>query len=254
MNDIKFVSGGLFVSDGNWIHPKRIIDNTEIIFVLNGELHICEDEQIYHIKKNEALILSPDKLHFGTEYTNELISFYWIHFHHNFKHSVSHYTPSETANLNQLFKMLIHFSCIPNYPAQSLDYMCQLILNELLFICENRNTPLNPLAVKISEYVKNHIGTDITVKSIANYFGYDPIYLGKVFKKSYNMKLKEYINSEKIKFANTLLMNTELPIKEISYALGFKEENLFLKFYIYHEKISPKQYRNIYFNTHINTK
>ena len=66
-----------------------------------------------------------------------------------------------------------------------------------------------------------------------------------------NIKLKDYIASEKIKCARDMLISTGLPIKHIAYELGYENENLFVKFFVYHEGIGPLEFRNKYCGTHI---
>ena len=74
---------GEFHSEGTWIHPKRIIDSYELIFVIEGTVHIREEDAIYELMPNECLILEPGKLHEGTEKSSMPTAFYWFHFHTN---------------------------------------------------------------------------------------------------------------------------------------------------------------------------
>ena len=55
-------------------------------------------------------------------------------------------------------------------------------------------------------------------------------------------------------YAKDLLLTTDLSVKEIAAQMEFAEENLFIKYFIYHEEISPVKFRNKYFNTHMNNK
>ena len=68
------------------------------------------------------------------------------------------------------------------------------------------------------------------------------------------MYKRQYISSEKIKLSKDLLLTTRLSVKEIAARLGFGSENLFIKFFKYHEDISPAKFRNKYYNTHMNNK
>ena len=81
--NISFSFGGLFQSDGEWIHPRKIERTYEIIYVTEGEVSMCEDrpEGAWDIqaKKGELFLLSPNMWHYGTKMTHG-VSFYWIHF------------------------------------------------------------------------------------------------------------------------------------------------------------------------------
>lgn len=110
------------------------------------------------------------------------------------------------------------------------------------------------LSVQISEYIRNNIKDGISLSNIANHFGYNSDYLGKYFKKNFGIGLKEHLYSQRLKLAKDLLLTTDTSIKQISKELGFHEENLFIKFFVYHEKITPTVFRNKYCNTHINNR
>ena len=51
-----------------------------------------------------------------------------------------------------------------------------------------------------------------------------------------------------------LLLTTDMSVKQISRELGYSGEYLFIKFFTYHEKISPAAFKAKYCNTHINNK
>ena len=76
LQTIQYENGGLFVSEGNWIHPTRRIDTTEIIVVKNGQFDLKEDETIYKLKKGDVLQLTRGLLHGGVALCSEPISFF----------------------------------------------------------------------------------------------------------------------------------------------------------------------------------
>jgi len=41
---LKFISGGLFSTENEWLHRRRVIDSYEIIIVVRGCVHIAEGE------------------------------------------------------------------------------------------------------------------------------------------------------------------------------------------------------------------
>ena len=151
-------------------------------------------------------------------------------------------------------KQLLHYTNTPGFSSEIYDYIVRIIIETLT--ADNR-TLSNGNAVLISdicEYVRNNIDKIIKVKDIADYFGYNESYLTRIFKEKYDVGIKEYINGEKIKYAKNLLMTTEYPVKKIGYLCGFDDDKEFLKFFKYHEELSPGQFRKGYFNTHINRK
>ena len=77
-------------------------------------------------------------------------------------------------------------------------------------------------------------------------------YIGKLFKKAYGISIKKYIAQEKLKRARELLATTDLSVKQIAQELNYEDENLFTKFFVYHEKISPAAFKKQYGHTHLN--
>jgi len=41
---MEYISGGLFKSEEEWKHPRRVIDSNEIIYVVKGEVFIQEED------------------------------------------------------------------------------------------------------------------------------------------------------------------------------------------------------------------
>lgn len=62
----------------NWMHPKRTIDEYVMFIIISGEMYIQEDNEKYHIKKDDYFILQPHKTHWG--YKESQCEYYYIHF------------------------------------------------------------------------------------------------------------------------------------------------------------------------------
>jgi len=115
---VQYASSGHFISDGQWIHPKRIINSYEIIFVLKGEVAIGEDDALYILHENELLLLEPGKCHYGL-YETENVEFYWLHFMADEKPPFKHFMPRESFEIKSQLKRLLHIVYSPVYPVSS---------------------------------------------------------------------------------------------------------------------------------------
>ncbi len=62
--NLKFMSGGKFISRGKWRHPTRTIDSTELIIVTDGEVHMSVGSSEYRTARGEVLRILPGE---GTE-------------------------------------------------------------------------------------------------------------------------------------------------------------------------------------------
>lgn len=243
---------GEFTSDTKWIHPDITVPTYELIFVIEGEVHICEDGNNYSLYRNELILLEPLKRHYGFKNSNANTSFYWFHFYTNMDIPCKVYKNDRFYDIKYLMKRLLHISNTPTYTKYSLDSAGLMVFEELCAISKAEILSSNALINKISEYIRINIKNNVTVSQISDYFGYNPDYIGKLFKKYFNVGLKNYIASEQIKRAKDMLITTNFTVKQISAELGFSSENNFIKFFLYHEDISPTKFRNTYSNTHMN--
>ena len=87
---------------------------------------------------------------------------------------------------------------------------------------------------------------------IASHFGYNEDYLCRIFKKHCGTSLKRYLDSVRLDGIKRELLVGSGTLLEISDTYGFTDYKYFLKFFKYHEGISPRKYRETYYNMHTN--
>ena len=254
---LEYVSSGLFSTEQKWIHPRRIIDSFEIIYVTNGEVHIEEDGTEYHLSRGDSLLLRPGIAHTGSRASEGTTEFFWMHFltddieSFGLPKTVS--AEGEYITLN-LFRELLHVVNTDGMPDYAKDFSCGSIIAHLAAIGKGAESDSTSVFSKISEWVRMNIRQDMKVSEIADLFGYNKTYISRLFKRYSGLTLKDYINRERMKCAKELLLTTEESIKDIAYNLGFGDENLFVKFFKYHEEMSPTKFRTLYFKIHMNNK
>lgn len=251
-NYFKYIMIGEFQTDKKWIHPEVIVDNYELIFVTDGVVSIEEDREKYTLEKNQMLILDPGKLHGGFAESAPPTGFYWFHFETDMEMPFKLSMTENYYEIKMLLKKLLHITNSPNYPKSAADAAGLMLFYEM---CQNGSTasPHGSVPVnRMCEYIRINIGNGITAAKTAEHFGYNHDYAGKLFKSVTGVGLKEYICSQKIKKAENLLLSTALTVKQIAASLGYPDENLFIKFFKYHEEITPTEYRSRYNRVHIN--
>ena len=245
---------GEFCSCGTWIHPSRKLSFHDLIFMLEGELYIEEDGIPYTVFPNQAIILEANHAHRGLCETDKTVHMYWMHFKTNMPVPCKLYQDKESYNIKFLLRKLLHIANTPTYPQYASDAAALLIFEDL------SNTPAlipgsaHALTAKITEYIRMNIHLPLTIASIASYFGYHPDHISKIFKKCCGKGLKEYIADKRMDYIKGLLLTTNLSIKHIAAETGFSQENALIKFFIYHENLSPARFRHQYYNTHMNQK
>lgn len=251
-NYFEYVSSGEFRSENEWIHPARTIDSTELIFVLEGEVYIEEEGIWYKLCENESILLEPGKPHSGYEVSKTPTAFYWIHFRTDMPLPFKVCEKGDFYDIKYLLKKLLHMSNTLGYEQKCFDAATFMIFCEMEML--NNTSRGNSIAGKLAEYIRINAAKGVNVADAAHKFGYNPNYIGKLFKKTFGVGIKSYIVLERLKYAKNLLLTTNMSVKEISAEMGFEEENLFIKYFMYHEEISPSKFRDKYFNTHMNNK
>ncbi len=94
------------------------------------------------------------------------------------------------------------------------------------------------------KYIADHYSEPITVSDIAKYVSVSNDYLGRVFKKSTNMTLIDYINEFRVRKSVELLKKSEYPVEEIYAMVGYNSVTNFYKVFKKIMGCTPAKYRD----------
>lgn len=92
-------------------------------------------------------------------------------------------------------------------------------------------------------YIFNHIFEQISVHVLAQLVELHPVYLSQMFKKESGFPLGQYIQREKIREAQKLLVQSDLAISEISMLLQFNDQSYFTNVFKKFTGVTPNKYR-----------
>ncbi|MGO4528098.1 response regulator [Paenibacillus sp. 2TAF8] len=98
---------------------------------------------------------------------------------------------------------------------------------------------------KIKRYIDSHYTENISLKSIAAQFYMNPVYLGRLFRKSYNQYFNEYLLNLRIQEAQKLLRQTDLRMYEVAARIGFQNADYFVTQFEKIVHMTPTAYRNL---------
>lgn len=246
---LAFSNMGYFTGANDWIHPSRIIDTHEIIFVTKGTVYIREGETDYALSRGDMLIMRPNVRHLGTKPSCDC-AFYWLHFSVDNDSAIPRrfFKPKDYYNYELLFRKLNHLATISHNPNLIECELALLLLRQGEILTDDK------LFFEVQDFIKTNIALAPTVDALAKKFSYSPDYLSKIFIKNAGVSLKKYIDSERNAFIKSMLINTNLQIKEIASVAGFIDDGALTKFFKYNNKVSPTEFRSRYYATHTNTK
>lgn len=269
---IKVQNAGLFISRGNAMHPTRIIDSHELIFVTDGELDMWEQALVFNLKAGDILHLYPGRQHGSTKPMPPDLRFFWIHFDvleeifdnpSTIRGDVSSNIvlpqmksvpyPDRLENLFRLFIKDQETGFLNSYTANVLT---ALILMEAT---QNYAEPTMDsdqqvvVAAHAHTYIRMNYDRAINTSKIAKHLGYNVDYLGRAYKSAYGMTVTEAIHWQRIDEACKYLRNSELLIEQIATKCGFNDPDYFRRIFRRYMHRTPGDYRNDFAPIHVNT-
>lgn len=92
-------------------------------------------------------------------------------------------------------------------------------------------------------YLKDHFSEQLRLADVASHFGLSPQYFSGFFRENFGRTLTQHINSLRIEQAARLLRETDLPIMEISFRVGYDNLSYFIKRFRAVYGVPPSHYR-----------
>ena len=99
------------------------------------------------------------------------------------------------------------------------------------------------LVYKILDYLNEHYAENLSLEKISVEFFISKSNLSHYFKKETGLSPIQYMMQRRIGEAQSLLVETSLPIQEIEFRLGFNDSAHFSKMFKKHVGVTPKEYR-----------
>lgn len=260
---LKAQNGGLFVSRHPGLHPKRVIDSWELIFIRNGSLAIRENDRHFKVHAGEYLILQPGQQHEGTEPYTDPLSFYWLHFE---VPKVQRGPKAISLNLHQqgkprrpdrfteLFHQFIDDQNHQELTVMSANCLIMLMLNEAANTWpKDLVEPLADynLAIRADRFITANANTPISTTHVAESINCNPDYLGQIFRHTFGMTITQAITRQRLVDARKQLLNSELNIDQIAMSCGFQTTGHFRRVFRKSEGMSPKHYRALHLRKRI---
>lgn len=101
----------------------------------------------------------------------------------------------------------------------------------------------------IIQFLDEHYQEPISLQELGKEFHISPSYLSHIFKTEIGLPPIKYLMNRKIGESQNLLMNTSLPISDISDSLGFNDSGHFSRTFKKYIGITPSEYRQYFRNS-----
>ena len=95
----------------------------------------------------------------------------------------------------------------------------------------------------ILDYISHHYQENLKLGTIADLFGYNSSYLGKIFSKTTGKNFNAYIDELRIEHSKELLSNQQYKVYEVAQLVGYSNVDYFHKKFKKYVGISPAEFR-----------
>ncbi len=99
------------------------------------------------------------------------------------------------------------------------------------FVADPQSDNQNPVTNAVVEFLEKNYHKNIKVEDVAKNIHMSPAYISRVFKKETNFTIKWWLNSIRMKHAQQLLLETDIPIKDIGPMVGYNDMRGFYKMF-----------------------
>ena len=231
----------------NFNFPVHLHQSFEFIVVLDGEMEITVDSDIYTLSKGESVLIFPHQMH-------SLSS-------HNSKHMLCIFSPE----LVQAYASKV----IDKKPSNNVVLLNQYLIDTLDELAEDSSTYEKKAILysicaefaKKAEYAKRlsydenlfqiifkfvdeNYSSDCSLSDLSKKTGYSYCYLSRCFKKTIGISFNAYVNRYRIDKACTLLNNTNCSILQCALDSGYKSVRNFNRNFVNVLGVTPKEYRD----------
>jgi len=135
------------------------------------------------------------------------------------------------------------FASLEQYAHTSLKGLRNFVSYVFEILAGNQNRKEN-VVEHLQGYIEDHLGEDLSRKSLAQKAYLSEVYLSKQFVKIIGMSIPAYVASRRIKKAKYFLEHSSLPVSKIAIEVGYNNLSYFSKSFRDITGCTPNEYRN----------
>ncbi len=279
---------GIAILNPGWVHPSRRLGTSVLILGKKSRAEISEEGERFAVEPGKFVILAAERSHEGVRPIDEPASYFWMHFstaepplvlgegealailrdHGAVQRTLSdslllprEATPADPKVFLDLFHDLLFEQEHPSFTPQKMQYLFKLMLislNETVLagFIEGKydTTRFSLIYAAIQSIHENFTDGNFSVKSLSDIMGYNPDYLGRIFKTRMGKSLGDYIIDQRIKYASCLLEESNNTIDSISYDSGFNSPRNFVRQFKARKGETPSELRQRHRTMHVTNR
>lgn len=242
-------------SCADYDHIWRTLDESQFIYVTQGDLFIEQGGQHYHLQKGDYLISEKNIAYGG--YKPSTAVYHWVHF--DFDNSVTFSNGDKKSDFsipksghieeNNSFAVLLtimHQYSLNIAKKRVMNGMLEVVLRDLW---ANVTTPKQPALIDerfqpvLDYFHQNPYYNEFNdLKSMAQFFGYSEKYMIRLFNRNTGQSPMQYLATKKIQRAQEMLADTDMTVKAIAATLHY-DYYYFMRLFRKKTGMTPNQFR-----------
>ena len=259
----------VWFSDIPWRYENHVHSAVEIVMTLEGTVDYVVEQRNYTVRKNEILIVPPEKVHslnmgenssrllylFEPDSLMSLRDFQGIP---GLMDRIFHVRDGSETH-TRISEMLLKIQQLEKdkeicWNAEAYSYIVRIyamLIQHYIPGAVNRRkeAPQGVDQEVISSamgYINEHFQEDLSLDDVAAFAGFNRYYFSRSFKRQTGYFFKDYLCQKRLQTAMDLLIRTDLPMKDVAIKSGFGSVATFNR--IFREKMdcTPTRYRAIY--------
>lgn len=249
-------------SQGNYFRHTHWHQSVELFAVYEGHLKFYLDAQAFPLQPGEFMLVNPNELHsIDAPEPNQTVvlqiplktfeDYYTGRQYIRFTHSPRTQDNEVIQLVRDIYACYKEQYCGYDMKVKSLYYMLLYLL-----VTEYRQTDVTPDMLKqnqhlnrlsmITDYIKEHSDSSLSLESLAKTFGYSPSYLSRMFQKYAGITYRSYVQSVRLEHAFRELTSTDHTLSETALNNGFANSKALAKAFRKKYGILPSEYRKKY--------
>ena len=208
-------------------------------FVKSGKGVIKSPYGTFPVKKNQIFVIRPNEINVYRADKDEPWDYIWFGCDGETAKRFSNGDKVVYDYNGNIFYELLNTSKLNNMreefvTSKILELMCELF--------DKKDNSVNYTQI-CADYIDAHFMENISVDSISKIIGLNRRYLSRIFKKTYNKTIQEYIIDKRINQAKKLLTDKYM-VYEVARLCGYEDVFNFSRMFKKHVGVSPNFYKN----------
>ena len=227
---------------GAWHAENHRISNYSLVFVMEGGAHYTIDGQNYEPKVGNVIFIKPGGVR---SYSTEGMRCTAIDFRLPEGENIEMDTMQLRSDLDEFSRLFQEIRYEWLQKRTGYEMKCQglfaLVLHRLLYEEDPGRRNLHVEAIR--RYILAHYCEEITVQSLAQRQGLNPVYCGALFRREEGCTIAAFISRVRINKAADLLLFTNQDLTYISQETGFADCSHLIRTFKKWKGMTPKQWK-----------